>query len=95
MLKFILFFLLSLSLNTFAISPQNQSKFITITVVDSLSNERLAGVKIRRGNTIHYSDLNGQVKIEKMVYNNKLSVSLISYKEKTDTISKFIYLNKI
>ncbi len=95
MIKFILSFLLCLSLNTFAISSQTQPKVITITVIDSLSNERLVGVKIRRGNIIHYSDLNGQIKIEKTVYNNKLSVSLISYKEKTDTIRKFIYLNKI
>jgi len=48
MIKFILSFLLCLSLNTLAISPQDKSNFITITVVDSLSNERLVGVKLKR-----------------------------------------------
>jgi len=48
MFKFIFFFFLCLSLNTFAISPQRQLKFITVTIVDSLTNERLAGVKLKR-----------------------------------------------
>ena len=43
--------------------------------------------QLKRGNEIYYSDLNGQIKIEKRVYNNSISLSLISYKEKFDTIN--------
>lgn len=95
MIKFILSFLLILSLNTFVISPQTKLNLVTITLVDSLTSERLCGVKLKRGNEIYYSDLNGQIKIEKRVYNNSISLSLISYKEKFDTINSTIRLNKL
>lgn len=94
MTKFILSFLFILSLNTFAISPQRKFDFVTITLLDSLTRETLCGVKIKRGNEIHYSDLNGQLKIKRGDC-NKLNISLISYKEKSDTINTLILLNKL
>jgi len=94
MRKFFVLIFLLFSLNFFPISPSNNLNLIKITVLDSLTRESLCGVKVRFDDKIYYSDFNGQIKIEKSL-NNKINFSLISYKEKTDTIKNIILLNKL
>jgi len=77
-------------------NPDKSTTLNTITgvVLDSQSNETLAGVKLKIDSTIYYSDVNGNFFINVNSNEVKIEASLISYDYKNIilTVDKTINL---